>query len=143
MEGPIEFIEGIATGTRYLLGSVVGGAAGALQKVSGAASKGLATLTLDQDYQNARIQRKELQQQTTSDIVASGKNVVKDVVKGVKGVIKKPVQGAKKSGAKGFVKGLGKGLLGLVGRPASGVADLTSSSFKLIKKYRYFIKIIK
>jgi hypothetical protein len=77
MEGPVEFIEGIATGTKYLLGSVVGGAAGALSKVSGAASKGLATLTLDEDYQNARIQRKELQAQTTSDIVASGKNVVK------------------------------------------------------------------
>jgi len=32
------------------------------------------------------------------------------------------------------MKGLGKGFLGLVGRPASGVADLTSTSFKLIKK---------
>jgi hypothetical protein len=30
MEGPIEFLEGIATGTRNLFGSVVGGAAGAL-----------------------------------------------------------------------------------------------------------------
>jgi gas vesicle protein len=77
MEGPIEFVEGIATGTKFLLGSVVGGAAGALSKVTGAASKGLATLTLDKDYQNARIQRKEIQAQTTSDIVASGKNVVK------------------------------------------------------------------
>jgi vacuolar protein sorting-associated protein 13A/C len=126
MEGPIEFIEGIATGTKFLLGSVVGGAAGALEKVTGAASKGLATLTLDKDYQNARIQA-----QTTSDIVASGKNVVKDVVLGVKGVVKKPVKGAKK----GFMKGLGKGFVGLVIRPASGVADLTSSSFKLIQRF--------
>jgi vacuolar protein sorting-associated protein 13A/C len=55
-------------------------------------------------------------------------------VLGVKGVVKKPVKGAKRGGAKGFIKGLGKGFLGLVARPASGVADLTSSSFKLIKK---------
>jgi vacuolar protein sorting-associated protein 13A/C len=47
MEGPVEFLEGIATGTRNLVGSVVGGAAGALSKVTQAISKGLATLTLD------------------------------------------------------------------------------------------------
>jgi hypothetical protein len=53
MEGPVEFLEGIAT------------------------SKGLATLTLDKDYQNARIQRKEIQSQTTPEIVSSGKNAIK------------------------------------------------------------------
>ena len=57
------------------------------------------------------------------------------MIKGVKGVVKKPIKGAKQGGAQGFMKGLGKGFLGLVGRPASGVADLTSTSFKLIKKY--------
>lgn len=58
---------------------------------------------------------------------------------GVVGVVKKPVQGAKHGGAKGFLKGLGKGFLGLVGRPASGVADLTSTSFKLIKKFVFLL----
>ncbi|CAF1254601.1 unnamed protein product, partial [Rotaria sordida] len=57
-------------------------------------------------------------------------------------VVKKPVKGAKESGGKGFVKGLGKGLLGLFGRPASGVADLTSSSFKLIKRVAAHEEII-
>lgn len=55
--------------------------------------------------------------------------------------MKKPVQGAKHGGAKGFLKGLGKGFLGLVGRPASGVADLTSTSFKLIKKFVLSIEL--
>jgi hypothetical protein len=77
MEGPIEFLEGIATGTKYLVGSVVGGTAGALSKVTGAASKGLATLTLDKDYQNAQIQRKEIQAETIPEIVSSGKNTLK------------------------------------------------------------------
>ena len=53
----------------------------------------------------------------------------------VKGVVKKPIEGAKKGGGRGFVKGLGKGFLGLVARPTSGIADLTSTSFNLIKKY--------
>ena len=52
----------------------------------------------------------------------------------LKGVVKKPVQGAKQGGTKGFVKGLGKGFLGLIGRPTSGIADLTSTSLKLIKR---------
>jgi vacuolar protein sorting-associated protein 13A/C len=76
-EGPVQFLQGIATGTKTLVGSVVGGAAGALSKVTGATSKGLATLTLDHSYRNARIQRKESQSQTTPEIVASGKNAVK------------------------------------------------------------------
>jgi vacuolar protein sorting-associated protein 13A/C len=134
MEGPIEFLEGIATGTKNLVGSVVDGAAGALSKVTQATSKGLATLTLDHSYQNARIQRKEIQSQTTPEILASGKNAVKDIVEGVKGVVTKPIKGAKRSGAKGLFKGLGKSFLGLVGRPASEVADLTSTSFKLIRR---------
>jgi hypothetical protein len=77
MEGPIEFIEGIATGTEHLVGSVVGGAAGAISKITGAASKGLASITLDKQYQNIRIQRKEIQSETTPEIVSSGKNVIK------------------------------------------------------------------
>jgi hypothetical protein len=86
MEGPVEFIQGIATGTKNLFGSVVG----ALSKVTGTTSKGLATLTSDKDYQNDRIQRKELESQNTSEIVSIGKNAIKDIMYGVKGVVKKP-----------------------------------------------------
>ena len=89
MEGPVEFIQGISTGTKNLFGSVVG----ALSKVTGTTSKGLAPLISDKDYQNDRIQRKELESQNTSEIVSTGKNAIKDImygVKGVKGVVKKP-----------------------------------------------------
>ncbi len=82
MEGPIEFIEGIATGTEYLVGSVVGGAAGAISKITGAASKGLASITLDKNYQNIRIQRKEIQSETktTTELASSGKNALKVLI---------------------------------------------------------------
>src|SRR5207237_200068 len=69
MEGPIEFIEGMVSGTRHLVGSAVGGAAGAISTIT---------------------------------VVAS--------------------------------KGLGKCFLGLVARPASGIADFTSTSFDVIKR---------
>jgi vacuolar protein sorting-associated protein 13A/C len=55
-------------------------------------------------------------------------------VHGVKDVVKKPMAGAREGGAAGFMKGLGKGFLGLVARPTSGVADLTSTSFDLIRR---------
>jgi vacuolar protein sorting-associated protein 13A/C len=77
MEGPLEFVQGIASGTEHLLGSAVGGAAGAVSKITDVISKSLAKLTFDEDYQNARIQRKELTKQTTYGVVHSGKNVVK------------------------------------------------------------------
>ncbi len=48
--------------------------------------------------------------------------------------MKKPVKGAK-----GLVKGLGKSFLDPVGRAARDVADLTSTSLKLIKRFDLFI----
>ncbi len=82
-----------------------------------------------QEYKEEKFNHKQRRK-----IVASGKNAVKDIVEGVKGVVKKTMKGAKHDGAKGLVKGLGKGFLGLVGRSAIGVADLTRTSFKLIKR---------
>ncbi len=77
MEGPLEFVQGIASGTEHLLGSAVGGAAGAVSKITDVISKSLAKLTFDEDYQNARIQRKELTIQITPEVVQSGKDAVK------------------------------------------------------------------
>ncbi|CAF3918749.1 unnamed protein product, partial [Rotaria sordida] len=134
MEGPVEFIEGIAIGTQNLVASAVGGVAGATSKITGVASKGLATLTFDEDYEKARIARKEVSGHRVSDVVLSGKNVGKDIVHGITGVVKKPMAGAKETGARGFVKGLGKGFLGLIARPASGIADFASTSLDLIKR---------
>ncbi len=59
---------------------------------------------------------------------------LQDIKLGVKGLVTKPKEGAKQGGKKGFIKGVGKGFLGLIGRPTSGIADLTSTSFNLIKR---------
>ncbi|KAK2175851.1 hypothetical protein NP493_702g01003 [Ridgeia piscesae] len=54
VQGPEEFAEGLALGVRSLLGHAVGGAAGAVSRITGALGKGIATLTLDDDYQKKR-----------------------------------------------------------------------------------------
>lgn len=54
IQGPGEFAEGLVLGVRSLFGHTVGGAAGAVSKITGAMGKGLAALTFDKDYQRKR-----------------------------------------------------------------------------------------
>ena len=77
MAGSKEFILGVRHGTRKLVGSVIGGTAGALSKVTDAASKSLATLTFDKEYKTIRIKRKELDGTTSSHILSSGKHTAR------------------------------------------------------------------
>ncbi len=76
IEGPMEFAEGVATGVRSLFGSAVGGAAGAVSKITGVLGKGLANLTFDEDYKASRIRRKEPGANAATDIAVGGKNVM-------------------------------------------------------------------
>lgn len=76
-EGSMEFVHGIAAGTEDLVGASVGSVAGMGAKISGVISKGLATLTFDQDYQLARNERKELMANSTSRLKQSGKYLAK------------------------------------------------------------------
>lgn len=54
IQGPSEFAEGLVLGVKSLFGHTVGGAAGAVSKITGAMGKGLAALTFDKDYQKKR-----------------------------------------------------------------------------------------
>ena len=134
IEGPIEFAEGVATGVRNLLGSAVGGAAGAFSKITGVLGKGLATLTFDDDFKASRIRRKEPGSNAATDIAVGGKNVVMGFVDGLTGVVTKPIAGAKQGGAGGFFKGMGKGFIGLVTRPTGGIVDFASTSLDVVKR---------
>jgi len=133
IEGPLEFAEGVATGVRNLLGSTIGGAAGAVSKITGVLGKGLATLSFDDDYKTSRIRRREPGGNLASEIAIGGKNVVSGFVGGVTGVVMQPVKGAKE-GAGGFFKGLGKGMVGLITRPAGGIVDFASTALDAVKR---------
>ncbi|KAL4216396.1 Vacuolar protein [Mactra antiquata] len=135
IQGPEEFAEGLALGVRSLFGHAVGGAAGAVSRITGTLGKGIAALTLDDDYQKKRREAMNKRPANVGEGFArGGKGLVMGVFDGVTGIVRKPIEGAKKEGVEGFFKGVGKGLVGVVTRPTSGVIDFASSSFEGIKR---------
>ncbi|BFZ25790.1 hypothetical protein BsWGS_28827 [Bradybaena similaris] len=143
IQGPEEFAEGLALGVRSLFGHAVGGAAGAVSRITGTLGKGLAALTLDDDYQKKRREQLNKRPATAREGFArGGKGLVMGVFDGVTGIVRKPVEGAKQEGVAGFFKGMGKGLVGVVTRPTSGVVDFASSSLEGIRRITDFTEEI-
>lgn len=134
IQGPAEFAEGLALGAKSLFGHTLGGAAGAVSRVTGAIGKGMAALTMDEEYKRKRQMQKNKPTDVKEGFARGGKGFVMGFVGGVTGVVTKPMEGAKKEGAAGFFKGIGKGLIGIVARPASGVMDLASNTFEGFQK---------
>ena len=135
IQGPGEFAEGLVLGVRSLFGHTVGGAAGAVSKITGAMGKGIAALTFDKEYQKKRRDALNKRPATMQEGIArSGKGLVMGVFDGVTGVVTKPVQGARTEGVQGFFKGLGKGAVGLVARPTAGIVDFASGTFDSVKR---------
>ncbi|XP_077994048.1 intermembrane lipid transfer protein VPS13A-like isoform X3 [Glandiceps talaboti] len=135
VQGPEEFAEGLALGVRSLFGHAVGGAAGVVSRVTGTLGKGLAALTMDEEYQKKRLKAmNERPADLKEGLARGGKGLVMGFVEGVSGIVTQPVKGAKKEGAAGFFKGVGKGLVGVVAKPTGGVIDLASSAFDGIRR---------
>ncbi|XP_045765599.1 vacuolar protein sorting-associated protein 13 isoform X2 [Maniola jurtina] len=135
IQGPGEFAEGLMLGVRSLVGHTVGGAAGAVSRITGAMGHGLAALSLDKDYQRRRRDNINKPPANLQEGLArSGKGLVMGVVDGVTGVFTKPFEGARDQGVEGFFKGLGVGAVGLVARPTAGVVDFASGSFDAVKR---------
>ncbi|KAK4881008.1 hypothetical protein RN001_004327 [Aquatica leii] len=135
IQGPGEFAEGLVLGVRSLFGHTVGGAAGAVSRITGALGKGIAALTFDEEYQHKR--RDQINKPAASvqeGIARGGKGLIMGVVDGVTGVFTKPISGAKDQGVEGFFKGMGKGVVGLVTRPTAGVIDFASGTLDSVKR---------
>ncbi|XP_047984362.1 LOW QUALITY PROTEIN: vacuolar protein sorting-associated protein 13-like [Leguminivora glycinivorella] len=135
IQGPGEFAEGLFLGVRSLVGHTVGGAAGAMSRITGAMGHGLAALSLDKDYQRRRRDNINKPPANLQEGLArSGKGLVMGLFDGVTGVFTKPIEGARSEGVEGFFKGLGRGAVGLVARPTAGVVDFASGSFDAVKR---------
>ncbi|CAH2071109.1 unnamed protein product, partial [Iphiclides podalirius] len=135
IQGPGEFAEGLLLGVRSLVGHTVGGAAGAVSRITGAMGHGLAALSLDKDYQRRRRDNINKPPANLQEGLArSGKGLVMGVVDGVTGVFTKPFEGARDRGVEGFFRGLGMGAVGLVARPTAGVVDFASGSLDAVKR---------
>ena len=135
IQGPDEFVEGLALGTRSLLSNTFGGMAGAASKITGTIGKGLSYLTFDEDYQK---RRRENMHRRTSDLgenlAQGGEALLTDVVAGVSGVVTQPIEGAQRHGVRGFFLGIAKGIAGLFLRPATAVVDFASESLDAMKR---------
>ncbi|KAF8365260.1 hypothetical protein PRIPAC_83089 [Pristionchus pacificus] len=108
IQGPEEFVSGMALGVQSLVGHTIGGAAGAVGRIAGTVGKGVAALTFDDDYQRKR--QEDLNRKPASGIegMARGvKGLGMGIVDGVTGVVTKPIEGARQGGAGGFVKPCG------------------------------------
>uniref|UniRef100_A0A6J0T466 Intermembrane lipid transfer protein VPS13A isoform X2 n=1 Tax=Pogona vitticeps TaxID=103695 RepID=A0A6J0T466_9SAUR len=135
IQGPEEFVEGMALGLKALVGGAVGGLAGAASRITGAMAKGVAAITMDEDYQQKRREAMNRQPAGLKEgITRGGKGLVSGFVSGITGIVTKPIRGAQKEGAAGFFKGVGKGLVGAVARPTGGIIDMASSTFQGIKR---------
>ncbi|CAH3176358.1 unnamed protein product, partial [Porites evermanni] len=134
IQGPGEFAEGLAIGSRSLFGHTVGGAAGAVSRITGTLGKGIAALTMDDKYQQERRQAMGKKPVNVKEgLTRGGKGLLEGVVGGVTGIVTKPMEGAKEAGSAGFFKGLGKGVVGVLARPAGGIVDFASSTLEGIK----------
>uniref|UniRef100_A0A3B5KNE6 Vacuolar protein sorting 13 homolog A n=1 Tax=Xiphophorus couchianus TaxID=32473 RepID=A0A3B5KNE6_9TELE len=135
IQGPEEFIEGMTIGVKALVGGAVGGIAGAASRITGTIAKGVAAITMDEEYQQKRREAMNKQPTGLKDGLArGGKGLVSGFVSGITGIVTKPIKGAQKEGAAGFFKGVGKGLVGAIARPTGGIIDLASSTFQGIKR---------
>ncbi|XP_078809182.1 intermembrane lipid transfer protein VPS13A isoform X3 [Oryzias latipes] len=135
IRGPEEFVEGMALGAKVFVDKAVGGLAGAAFKMTGAMAKGIAAITMDEDYQQKR--REAINRQPSGlkeGLARGGKGLVSGFVSGITGIVTKPIKGAQKEGAVGFFKGCGQGLVGAIARPTGGIVDMASSTFQGIKR---------
>uniref|UniRef100_A0A183CII1 SHR-BD domain-containing protein n=1 Tax=Globodera pallida TaxID=36090 RepID=A0A183CII1_GLOPA len=125
--GPAEFGEGVYIGLTSAFRHTVCGVLGLTSRITGTMGKGVAALTMDEDFQRRRM----LARQSTS--IGTGMfrglhGVGTGFVEGVTGVFSKPVEGVKQDGLLGGIKGIGKGMVGIIARPVSGLVDFVTTT---------------
>ena len=126
---PQDFGIGIAKGASSFLRKTVFGFSDTFSKFTGSVGKGLASATLDSDFQQQRrLDKFRNRPKHAGEGVTTGATTfAKSFVSGFTGIIEQPIKGAEKEGFGGFMKGLGKGIVGAVTKPVVGVFDLASS----------------
>jgi len=133
--GPEELVEGVSIGSKSLCSNLVDGASGAASRIVGTLGKGVAILTLDEDYQRKRQETLNQKPDNVCEGLARGaKGILTNTYSGVAGVVLKPIEGARKDGVGGLAKGVGIGLIGMVTRPISGLVDCVSGTFDAMKR---------
>jgi len=127
VSSPQDFASGLARGTASLLKHTITGVFGAASKVTGSIGRGVATLSMDEEYTIERNNDlKKAPRHVGEGLARGGKRLVLGVYRGVTGIFTDPYQGARRGGVGGFVRGLGVGIAGVVVKPVVGGVDFVS-----------------
>jgi len=131
--GILGFSTGVAKGSKALLETTISTTFGAASKVTGAVSKGLAVLSMDDEFIESNRQSNKSQPKHIGEGLLSGaKSIGMGVFGGISGIVMDPIKGAQKGGVGGFFKGTATGLLGVVAKPTAGVVNATSQTLKSV-----------
>jgi hypothetical protein len=130
VKSPQDFVVGLSKGTASLVKNSVYGTFNAASKLTGTISSGIAALSMDSDYINARNtrNRKEVVTHVGTGLYYGTKQLGKGILEGFSGVITAPALGAYNNGLTGFVEGVGKGLIGVAIKPTAGILDLAAKT---------------
>eukprot|EP00743_Colponemidia_sp_Colp-15_P008438 GILK01009172.1.p1 GENE.GILK01009172.1~~GILK01009172.1.p1 ORF type:complete len:1282 (+),score=242.95 GILK01009172.1:355-3846(+) len=127
VKSPKDLGRGLAKGALSLVRHSIYGMFNTASKISGTISKGLAALSMDDEWQRQRQMIEFEGARNFGHGLAQGaKQFGMGLVGGVTGVVLNPIEGAERDGVRGFFKGVGQGLVGTIVKPTAGVFDLAS-----------------
>ncbi|OQR85043.1 vacuolar protein sorting-associated protein [Achlya hypogyna] len=130
----VGFGKGLAKGATSFVTNFIDGTSDATSKVTGTFGQGLATMSFDDHYQQARAKaRRRHVRGFKEGIIQGSRELTLGMVEGVTGVVLNPIRGAQTDGAVGFLKGTVTGLLGLPMKPVAGVFDFASRATQGIR----------
>lgn len=127
-EGPIGLSKGVVKGAHSLFKNTVSSTFGSMSKISGSLSRGLISITQDDEYivQRQREKAKYRPKDLVDGIGMGVRSFYLNIGRGVTGVFTEPWKGAKRDGFKGFMYGSARGFSGLFAKPVAGTLDVAS-----------------
>ncbi|KAJ1266962.1 hypothetical protein BS78_07G020000 [Paspalum vaginatum] len=126
LQSPVELLNGIAQGSKTLIGSTVYAVSSATSHFSKTAYKGLVALTYDEQ---AALKMEERERQ----LGLHGEGVLNGFLEGLTGLLQSPIRGAEKHGLPGVISGLAMGTAGLVARPMASILEATGRTAQSIR----------
>ncbi|OEL27452.1 putative vacuolar protein sorting-associated protein 13A [Dichanthelium oligosanthes] len=126
LQSPVELLNGLAQGSKTLIGSTVYAVSSATSHFSKTAYKGLVAFTYDEQAAS-KMEERERQ------LGLHGEGVLNGFLEGLTGLLQSPIRGAEKHGLPGVISGLAMGTAGLVARPMASILEATGRTAQSIR----------
>ncbi|VAI88392.1 unnamed protein product [Triticum turgidum subsp. durum] len=126
LQSPVELLNGIAQGSKNLIGSTVYAVSSATSHFSKTAYKGLVAFTYDEQTASKLDERDR-------QLGLHGEGVLNGFLEGLTGLLQSPIRGAEKHGLPGVISGIAMGTAGLVARPMASILEATGKTAQSIR----------